>query len=642
MTLNGVWGGFAKGLPQRRVALSLLCTSVSLACGGDHGTQPTYVTPTQLAFTVQPINASAGAAFTPSIQVTAQDAGGNTATGYTGAISVTLGTNPGGGTLVGTLTKSAVAGIATFADLHIDKADIGYTLKATATNMTGATSSSFNVTADGATNLTLAGGNSQTDTIGAMLATPYTVRVTDAFSNPVAGVIVTWAVTGGGGSITPGSPTNSGGIADATRILGNTVGANVQTASATVSGLNGSLVTFTATAKSGNATNVRFTTQPSSTLVGVAITPAVVVTAFDRFSDTAAAFTGNVTVSIGTNPNAATLSGTLTQAAMAGKATFYDLSIGSTGSGYTLLASASGLTGATSNPFDVVCGNCWTVRDSMPTARYSPGIGVVNGIIYAVGGQTGTALSAVEAYDPVLNSWITKASMPTPRTYLGVGVVSGILYAVGGYDPNGQQVFATVEAYDPVANTWSTKKSMPRPRYGLAVGVINGVLYAVGGDSTGGSFLATVEAYDPVSDTWTTKASLPIGRDLLGAGVVNGTLFAVGGRVAAGVTGDVEAYNPGTDSWTVKNSMPTARYGLGIGVVNNLIYAVGGNTVTSGLSLLGTLEVYDPALNSWVAKASMHNPRNLLGVGAVNGLVYAAGGENTTGLVSGTLEAYRP
>ena len=65
------------------------------------------------------------------------------------------------------------------------------------------------------------------------------------------------------------------------------------------------------------------------------------------------------------------------------------------------------------------------------------------------------------------------------RLYLGVGVVNGILYAVGG--GNGNSVFATVEAYDPVSNTWTTRASMPTGRSGLGVGVVNGVLYAVGG-----------------------------------------------------------------------------------------------------------------------------------------------------------------
>src|SRR5205814_987471 len=68
----------------------------------------------QLVFTVQPTNATAGAAISPAVRVTARDAQGNTATGFAGNVTVAIGANPGGGTLSGTATAAAVAGVATF------------------------------------------------------------------------------------------------------------------------------------------------------------------------------------------------------------------------------------------------------------------------------------------------------------------------------------------------------------------------------------------------------------------------------------------------------------------------------------------------------------------------------------------------
>src|SRR5207244_3128523 len=73
---------------------------------------------------------AAGSALTPAIQVALQDAGGNL-TPATNPVTIALGTNPTGATLSGTLTRSAVAGVATFDDLKIDKAGSGYTLTAT-------------------------------------------------------------------------------------------------------------------------------------------------------------------------------------------------------------------------------------------------------------------------------------------------------------------------------------------------------------------------------------------------------------------------------------------------------------------------------------------------------------------------------
>src|SRR5207237_3701827 len=58
-------------------------------------------TATQLVFSVQPSTTTAATAITPAVEVTAQDAGGNTASGFTGNITVAIGTNPSTGTLAG-------------------------------------------------------------------------------------------------------------------------------------------------------------------------------------------------------------------------------------------------------------------------------------------------------------------------------------------------------------------------------------------------------------------------------------------------------------------------------------------------------------------------------------------------------------
>src|SRR5439155_988919 len=85
---------------------------------------------TQLAFTGQPSNAVAGAAITPVVQVSAQDALGNTITSFTGNVTVSIANNAGGGTLSGTVTIAAVNGVASFSTLSIDKVGSGYTLTA--------------------------------------------------------------------------------------------------------------------------------------------------------------------------------------------------------------------------------------------------------------------------------------------------------------------------------------------------------------------------------------------------------------------------------------------------------------------------------------------------------------------------------
>ena len=101
---------------------------------------------------------------------------------------------------------------------------------------------------------------------------------------------------------------------------------------------------------------------------------------------------------------------------------------------------------------------------------------------------------------------MTTAPMPTVRRNLGVGVVNGILYAVGG--SNCCIPLGDTAAYDPVSNSWATKANLQDAREYLGLGVVNGILYAVGGDVNDGE-TNLVEAYDPATDTWTFKSPMP-------------------------------------------------------------------------------------------------------------------------------------
>jgi N-acetylneuraminic acid mutarotase len=103
----------------------------------------------------------------------------------------------------------------------------------------------------------------------------------------------------------------------------------------------------------------------------------------------------------------------------------------------------------------------------------------------------GVALAVVSGPREVLGqggTWIPKAPIPTPREGLAVGVVNEILYAVGGEIVHAGvggyvEFLSTVEAYDPSTNSWSSKAPLLTPRGGLTVGVVNRILYALGGFS---------------------------------------------------------------------------------------------------------------------------------------------------------------
>src|SRR5947207_2050045 len=124
-------------------------TRVTNAAGGD--LQPSWspgnlATSGALTFVTQPPESvDAGAVISPPVQVTVQDSSGNTVPGATDAVTLALGDNPTGATLVGTTTVQAVNGIATFDDLVVDRPGSGYTLVATAAGLTSVTSAAFAV-----------------------------------------------------------------------------------------------------------------------------------------------------------------------------------------------------------------------------------------------------------------------------------------------------------------------------------------------------------------------------------------------------------------------------------------------------------------------------------------------------------------
>jgi hypothetical protein len=143
---------------------------------------------TKLVFTTQPGGGTAGTAWTTQPAVTVEDAIGDKVTTSTASITLAIGTNPGGGRVVCTSDPiSASSGVATFAGCQINAAGIGYTLTATSSGLTSATSGTFTIATGGAMQLvftTQPGGGS----VGVAWAQQPVVTLEDSYGNTVTGV----------------------------------------------------------------------------------------------------------------------------------------------------------------------------------------------------------------------------------------------------------------------------------------------------------------------------------------------------------------------------------------------------------------------------------------------------------------------
>ncbi len=111
----------------------------------------------------------------------------------------------------------------------------------------------------------------------------------------------------------------------------------------------------------GAASNLGFSIQPGNTVAGCPsalnnITGPPTVVIQDQFANTLGVGSQSISMAIGTNPSAGTLTGTTSVTASAGVAAFNQLRIDKAGTGYTLIASSAGLTSATSNAFNITVG----------------------------------------------------------------------------------------------------------------------------------------------------------------------------------------------------------------------------------------------------------------------------------------------
>ena len=163
----------------------------------------------RLVVTTQPAGATGGNAFAAQPVVTAQDAAGNTATGYAGTVTLSIAS---GGTAGATLSGCAgtlSAGVTTFTGCKIDRVGTGYVLAARDGTFS-VNSAAFNVTAGAATRLAFT-----TQPAGATANTAFTtqpvVTAFDAGGNVAtgyAGTLTGSLVAGTGGGAIGGCQTS--------------------------------------------------------------------------------------------------------------------------------------------------------------------------------------------------------------------------------------------------------------------------------------------------------------------------------------------------------------------------------------------------------------------------------------------------
>jgi hypothetical protein len=307
------------------------------------------------------------------------------------------------------------------------------------------------------------------------------------------------------------------------------------------------------------------------------MTPAVVVTAEDSSNSPLATFGGGITVAIGSGPGA--LSGTTTQTAVSGVATFGDLSVNKIANGYTLTASPSGgVPDATSNAFNIDTfyvdgsGNFGTLDLASGTATQigtAPAVPGANGIdltlppslqvyaytasnqLFQITPSTGVATQVGTGTTGSIPDQATTGAL-TDGSYFGIDAVTGNLYKIDlttgattqlGSAPTGAAVLPAGCNLD---SSLSGSAGSPSVLY-----------YTIG--YTGASCTAfpdTLYQIDPT--TGSTTASIQVTVNGLGVNEFVGSAF-VGGKLYGFTAGGQEyTIDPGTGVATSgANTTPT-------------------------------------------------------------------------------------
>ena len=183
-----------------------------------------------------------------------------------------------------------------------------------------------------------------------------TVQALDAANNVVTGYRGTVHFTSSDGAgIIPGNytfTTADNGVHTFSGVTLKTAGSqNIKATDTSSSSLSGTAIILVTPAA---ANHLMFGQAPTSTTLNTIISPAVTVQIVDAYNNLLSGDSSDtVTISLGTNPGGAVLSGTTSVKVVGGVATFNNLSLNQLGNGYTLVARSGGLSAASSGTFNV-------------------------------------------------------------------------------------------------------------------------------------------------------------------------------------------------------------------------------------------------------------------------------------------------
>lgn len=512
-----------------------------------------------LSFLTQPINTPANQIISAptGVQVRAVQ-GANPVQGLN--VTINIGMNPGGGTLIGIATAATDGnGIASFPFLRITAAGNGYTLIASANASLPVTSNAFNIDVPAGSTLTFV------DHPGNQIA---------GQPGPIVGVRAVDFT----GAVLPGVPINialganpSGSTAGTLNLITSALGvARAPNLTLDRGGYGYTLI--------ASAAGIPPLTSRPFNVEGFALTGSVNA---PRYNHTATVLPdGKVLIAGNALPNASALAELYDPAtkiftptgSMVAKRYQHQATLLPNGKvlmvgGYDDTLPGGGDSLASAEIYDPANGT-FTATGSMSVERYSPTatllpngkVLVAGGVNFIVGG--GFILNSGELYDPQTGMFspVSNTMSDGRHGHTATLLSNGKVLLTGG----SQGVFSA-DLYDPTTNSFAPTGSMTVDRvFHTATLLPNGKVLIVGGSDyeiSGPTTRASAEIYDPATGIFTATGSLSVPRERHAATVLpNGTVLISGGIDFATVPHfTAEIFNPATGTFRTTDNMESRR-----------------------------------------------------------------------------------
>jgi hypothetical protein len=506
-----------------------------------------------------------------------EDANGNVVTTDGSTVTATVGT--GTGPLTGTVTAVASSGVATFSGLDAPTlAQTGLKLTFTDGTLTSAAdTTSITVTAAAANKLVMKTEPSSSVAAGAAFGTEPAVYIEDQYNNVLtsdSSSTVTATVQTGTGPLTGTlTATASSGVATFGSLAAPTTaqtGLKLQFTDTgdSLTALNDAT---SITVTPGAANKLAFGVQPSNTISGITMTPAVTVLVEDSNGNTVSTDNGRtITITISTGGHFTNGSTTTATASTSSGVATFSLLPTTFGNSYTLTATASPLTASpASSTFNVTASNLAVSGFTTPTtagAAHTVTVTAKDSL-----GNTATNYAGIVAVTSSDSSAVLPSNSTLTSGTKGFSVTLGTA---------GTQ---SITATDTVTSTITGSQTGITVNAGAATKLAYTTVPTTG--TAGTAFSVTVQSQDangnPASPTSSTTITL---SKVTGGGTLTGTLTGTIATSGNSVTISTPVYSI-ADTMTLKATATIGETSLTAVTSGNIVFtpaAINSTFTTSG------------------------------------------------------------